>query len=139
MEVGKNMKAIIVTGLRNKGEADHIQSDLEEAGYEVEVYAYKDRNNTPPPNETDIAVGHSAGATFVEEKYGGQQNTTVVSLNSPTGIQSSNIIHSRNLLDVVSLGGIIVSKNPFTGTFINFSGDPHSKDEAWDQVRSQVI
>lgn len=83
-------QAIVVLGLNNRDEkgARKVKKDLEDLGYQVRVYHWYD--TLPPADEVDVAVGHSAGAVAVSRKYSGNDNVTVIGLNSPVHLGSKN-------------------------------------------------
>ncbi len=137
--MGDKGLAVVVSGLfSGQDKVQNIIDDLEAAGYEVKYFPYNHLGRLPESHKVALAVGHSAGATRVEFEYGNSR-TDVVALSSPTRTRAGNITHSANIADPVSWLGRAL--NPFTAVrgFIDLSGNPHSDDDAWDNVKVDVL
>ncbi len=134
---GGQKLAVVVSGLGDK-RPNQIIRDLEDSGYRVEYYTWHELRALPPAKNVDLAVGHSAGATRVELEYG-NTNTQVVSLSSPSRLTASNIKHSSNVFDPIGMIGRIINPMQFGGDFAELSLNPHDKNDAWDNIKEEVL
>lgn len=126
---------MVVSGLGHN-RPNHIISELEAKGYEVEWYKYNEP--LPHPDEIVLAVGHSAGGHAVQHAYGGTR-VQVYSLNAPSRQEHDNVTHSNNLLDPVNIVANIRDFDPMRILHFDFmSTRGHDKNESFDRISGSI-
>lgn len=126
--------ALVYSGLGDN-EPHMIVRDLQNMGFEVIHLAYK---SAPYVGTPDLVVGFSAGGARAVIEYGGSDIPVKV-LSSPVRFNVfSNVQYYGNILDPVTILGVILSGNT-DGLFLDLQGNPHSSEQAWERARKDLV
>lgn len=133
------MKALIITGLGNRDNAQYMQLDLQNRGYDVDTRKWHD--TSPIGSDYEYVIAHSAGsaaATLYAQRH---PNTVVFVLGAIVNVDLPNIVSVGEYSDPVAVAGLLLSgQTGFDVHTSEFEGfNPHSKNAYYDAIKNRIV
>ncbi len=132
------MRALIITGLANRGGAQEIQLDLQERGYEVDTIKWYEK---PPRDDYVYVFAHSMGSIEGTRYARNHPESEVFVMGAIVNEDIPNITSVGEYTDPVAVIGLIASgQKGFDVHTSEIEGlNPHSKNQYYDAIKSRVV
>lgn len=133
------MKALIITGLANRGGAQYIQLDLQSRGYDVTTNQWHDK--VDHNQEYEYVIAHSMGSVEATKYARSHPNTTVFVLGGIVQENLPNVTTVGEYTDLVAVAGAVLGgRTTFDVHTSEVKGlNPHSKNLYYDAIKSNIV